>query len=67
MIDNYDIMSDSTDSEKKYWDECAEKTEDVIKMSKDGMAVGKNHGYGEASITTAAKVFHFVRDNVLCD
>lgn len=65
IVDNYDVMSDSTDEEVRYWNECVEKTEDVVQMSKDSMAIGKNHGYGEASITAVASVFHFIRDNVL--
>ena len=64
FVDNYDVMSDSTDEEVKYWNECVEKTEDVVQMSKESMAIGKNHGYGEASITAVASVFHFIRDNV---
>ena len=63
-MDNYDVMSDSTDEEVKYWNECVEKTEDVVQMSKESMAIGRNHGYGEASITAVASVFHFIRDNV---
>lgn len=61
MIDNYDVKTDTSNKDIEYWDECASKTDEVIELSKKSTASGINHGYGEASITFAAKLYHLIK------